>query len=207
MKKSIITGSILLLLLAVLPYSMQLYGRRQLAASLGQPNFDLTSYQQGWNWLEYVQYFPFWKSETKKYQRSGLLEAKMRFFEARVDCQKVADEMLKVWTDKHTNYVSSFDTISISKKNLRIQFSNWKHNAQNLDKLSENLQEKIVIFYDHYCLDNRKKWQPFVDWTEKKGIDLAFQDSILSSYALNRHIFQLQLDYNMNYITKGYSLW
>ncbi|MFK7796773.1 MAG: hypothetical protein AB8E82_04910 [Aureispira sp.] len=210
MKKSIIIGGILLLLLGVLPYSMQLYGRKQLAVSLEQPVFDLVGYQKGWNWLEYVQYFPFWKSETKKYQKCGLLEAKMRFFEARIDCQKEAEEMLKMWADKHDNHVSMSQrplAPYIPEESLSWQLLYWKASVISLDSLSEQLQEQIVIFSDHYCVNNRKKWQPFVDWAEEREIDLAFQDSILSSHALHRPFFQLKLDYNVNYLAKEYSLW
>ncbi|MFK7796772.1 MAG: hypothetical protein AB8E82_04905 [Aureispira sp.] len=207
MKKSIIIGGVLFLLLAVLPYSMQLYGRRQLAVSLEQPNFDLTGYQKGWNCLEYMQYFPFWQSETKKYQRYGLLKAKMRFFEEWADCQVEADTMLEVWADKRRPYISSFDAVSITEQSFSRQLLYWEVGEVPLDSLSERLQERIVIFSDHYCVDNRKKWKPFVDWTIEKGIDLVAQDSILPIHALREHIIQLKIDCTVNYITKGYSLW
>ncbi|MFK7796774.1 MAG: hypothetical protein AB8E82_04915 [Aureispira sp.] len=206
MKKNIIIGGILFLLLAVLPYSMQRYGRKQLAVSLEQPVFDLVGYQKGWNWLEYVQYFPFWKSETKKYQKCGLLEAKMRFFEDWADCEIKTEDMLEVWVDEHTTYVPYFDTISIPKEPLSLQFIYWKSGLISLDSLPEHLHEQIIIVSDYCCADNKKKWQPFVDWTKKREIDLTFQDSILSSYAIRSYMFQWNLDYNVNYINRGYSL-
>ena len=212
MKKKILKGSILLLLLVVvLPYSMQLYGRRQLAVSLKQPVFDLAGYQKGWNCLDYVQWFPFWESETKKYQRCGLLKAKMRFFEERIDCQKEAEKMLEVWTDKYENHASMslppFDTAYIPEESLSQQLLYWKASMISLDSVSENLKEQIVVFSDHYCVDNRAKWQPFVNWAEEKEIDLALQDSILSSYAIHSYVAKLNLDYNVNYLANEYSLW
>jgi hypothetical protein len=205
MKKSIIIGSILLLLLGILPYSMQLYGRKQLAISLELP-VDIIGYQKGWNCLEYVQYFPFWQSETQKYQRCGLLKAKMRFFEDWIDCQIEADTMLEVWADKRRPYISSFDAVSITEQSFSRQLLYWEVGEVSLDSLSERLQERIVIFSDHYCVDNRKKWKPFVDWTKEKGIELVAQDSILPIHALYDHFIKLNLDYNVNYITKGYAL-
>jgi hypothetical protein len=131
----------------------------------------------------------------------------MRFFEEWTDCQIKAEEMLKVWIDQHTTYVPSFGTTSIAEESFLRQLLYWKASKVPLDSLSERLQERIVIFYDHYCIDNRKKWKPFVDWTKEKGIELVAQDSILSSYAVYRYVLDLTLDYNVNYITKGYTLW
>ena len=207
MKKKILVGSILFLLLVVLPYSMQLYGRRQLAISLKQSVFDLAGYQKGWNCLDYVQWFPFWQSETKKYQRYGLLKAKMRFFEEWADCQIEADSMLEVWADQFRTYVPLFDTVSVSEEPLYLQLTYWEVGRVPLDSLSERLQEQIVLFSDHYCVDNRKKWQPFVDWTRERGVDLVFQDSILPIRTLRKHFLQLKIDCTVNYITKEYSLW
>ena len=206
MKKKILVGSILFLLLVVLPYSMQLHGRRQLAFSLEQPVFNLTVYQKGWNCLDYVQWFPFWESETKKYQRCGLLKAKMRFFEDWSDCEIKAEDMLEVWADKHTTYVPWFDTVTIPKEPLSLQFLYWKSGMISLDSLPEHLHEQIIAVSDYCCMDNRKKWQPFVDWAEEKGVDLALQDSVLSSYTIRSSIFQWDLDYNVNYINRGYKL-
>ena len=154
-----------------------------------------------------MQWFPFWQSETQKYQRYGLLKAKMRFFEDWADCQRVTGEMLEAWADKHRPHTFSFDAVSITEKPFSRQLLYWEGGKVPLDSLSEQLQEEIVIFYDYYCLVNRKKWQPFVDWAEEKGIELVSQDSILSSNALHKYFIETNIDLNANYIVRGYSLW
>lgn len=190
-----------LFIFIITPYSLQCYGLRKLNNSLSTSMTSFETYQKGWNYLDYSKYFPFWRKKANKHQESCFLQAQMRFFEDRIACQIGVERKIKDWLEK--NLAMQNDSLS---RNLEDTFFEWKQKGEAIGSLPPKLQQKISAVHKEECMPIKEKWFLFLNWVDREGKEdkLLYQNQIPSRIFLEEQLLQFKLDYNVNYLTKGY---
>lgn len=185
----------------IIPYGLQSYGLRKLNHSLRTSMTPFESYEKGWSYLDYSKYFPFWEKKANKQQESCFLQAQMRFFEDRITCQIEVEKKVKDWLEK--DLALSNDSLS---RNLEDTFFEWKQKGETIDALPPKLQQKISTVHKEECMAIKEKWSLFLNWVDSEGKEdkLLYQNQIPSRIFLEEQLIRFNLDYNVNYLTKGY---
>jgi hypothetical protein len=198
--KKIITLSFLLFI--TIPYCLQWYGFLKLNNSLKESMVSFNTYQEGWYYLERSKLFPFWKKNATEHQKSFCLQTKILFFEERINCQINVEKKISDWLEEDIA-IQSNNPITDTLNNA---FLIWKQKGEDIDNLPPKLQQQIITIYNSEYINFKEKWLLFSNWAsnQNKTFKLHYLNQIPSRIILEEHLIQLKLDYNINYLTKGY---